>query len=340
MIDPRFFNLSPGVSAARAAQIAGADLSGDAASVEVGSVATLEEAGPRDVVFVEDAQYLDALKTSGAGACILSKGLAEAAETRAALLLSDRPKAAFARLAAHLIASKPLPGADEPAVAPDAVIGQGARIGCGAVIGAGAEIGEGATIDPHAVIGPGVVLGPGAHVGAGATVTHAVAGAAFRCLAGARIGEAGFGFAQTPTGLVRVPQLGRVIMADGVEIGANSTIDRGALGDTVLGDGVKIDNLVQIGHNVRIGKYCVFAAHVGVSGSCTIGDFVMFGGKAGIADHINIGSGAQIAAGAGVMRDVPPGETWGGYPARPIKMWLRETAAMKRLVKTKRSEKP
>jgi UDP-3-O-[3-hydroxymyristoyl] glucosamine N-acyltransferase len=162
-------------------------------------------------------------------------------------------------------------------------------------------------------------------IGANASIAFALIGDRVNIYAGARIGEAGFGAAGASTGPVDVPQLGRVIIQDGVTIGANTCIDRGAYDDTVIGENSKIDNLCMIGHNCIIGRNTLMAAHTGLSGSVTVGDNVMFGGKAGVGDHISIGQGARVAAGAGVLADIPAGETWSGYPAKPIRQFLRET---------------
>ncbi len=208
-----------------------------------------------------------------------------------------------------------------------------------AIIGAGAEIGADCVLSPYVVIGPGVKLGRGCIVGTAASVQFAILGDRVRLLAGARLGEDGFGFVDGPAGTVRAPQLGRLIVGDDVEIGANATIDRGALGDTVIGDGTKIDNLVHIAHNVQIGRNCFIAGQAGFAGSCELGDGVMIGGQAGVADHLSVGAGAMIAAQAGVISDMPAGESWGGTPAMPRREWLRATLWAARQSKRKADEK-
>ncbi|MCA0202304.1 MAG: UDP-3-O-(3-hydroxymyristoyl)glucosamine N-acyltransferase, partial [Proteobacteria bacterium] len=190
----------------------------------------------------------------------------------------------------------------------------------------------------NSVIGPGVEIGPDGAIGPNVTIFFALIGARVVLHPGVRIGQDGFGFAPTSQGLRKVPQLGRVIIHDDVEIGANTTIDRGAAADTLIGAGTKIDNLVQIGHNVTIGRSCVIVAQVGISGSCTLGDGVVLGGQVGLADHVKIADGAQVAAQSGLMRDVARGEVVMGSPAKPIRQFWREIGALSRL--TKRNKGP
>jgi len=218
---------------------------------------------------------------------------------------------------------------------PRAEIGEACQIDAGVTIGRDVTIGRECHIEAHALIGEGVCIGDGCLIGANTTVSHALIGSRVRIGQNCSIGGEGFGFVPTPSGLLRLSQLGRVIIEDDVEIGSNCSVDRGALGDTLIGRGTVIDNLVQVAHNVRIGRYCVLAAQVGIAGSAEIGDHVMIGGQAAIVDHVKVGANARIAGKSGVMRDVPDGEIWGGSPAIPIRQWHRQTTALAQLVKPK-----
>lgn len=333
MPDPRFFTTGSPLTAAEASAVAGAGLTGDG-GVYIRRAAPLGEDALDDaVVFACTSKEIAVLGAREAGLLLTTETLAATAPGKAIGVLRD-PRFGFARIAARLHEERPI--AATVGVARSARIGEGAEIHATAIVSDGAVIGERSRIGAHTVIGPGVVLGPDSVIGDGVKIACALIGARLTAAAGVRIGQPGFGFAQAPDGLLRVPQLGRVIIGADVEIGANSTIDRGALGDTVLGDGVKIDNLVQIGHNVRIGRHTVLAAQSGVAGSTVIGDGVMLGGQVGIADHLVIGDGARIAGGAGLMHNVPAGEKWGGLPGRPARKWLRETAMLARLTEKKK----
>jgi UDP-3-O-[3-hydroxymyristoyl] glucosamine N-acyltransferase len=221
-------------------------------------------------------------------------------------------------------------------VADGALVDPTAEIGPLAVIETGAEIGPGCRIGPCAVIGSGVKVGRDCRIGAHVSLSHALLGARVYIYPGARIGQEGFGFAPTKDGFLSVPQLGRVIVEDDVEVGANATIDRGSSQDTVIGAGSRLDNLVQIGHNVVLGRCCVIVAQVGISGSTVLEDFVRVGGQAGISGHLRIGQGAEIGAQAGVMSDLVPGAKVVGSPAWPIKDFFRQIAALKKMAKKER----
>jgi len=255
-------------------------------------------------------------------------------------LIAAEPYRAYAQVAAQLYPQslRPSPrfagnGVSPAAhVHPSAQLENGVIVDPGAVIGPRAQIGSGAVIGANAVIGPDVCIGRDSAIGSGAQIGFALIGDRVIIHSGTCIGQDGFGFAMGPRGHMKVPQLGRVIIQNDVEIGANCAIDRGANRDTVIGEGTKIDNFVQIGHNVVIGRHCILVSHVGIAGSAELGDFVAIGGQAGIAGHLKIGMGAQIAAQSGVTSDIPPGERWGGSPARPMRQMARQIAMIDRMV--------
>jgi UDP-3-O-[3-hydroxymyristoyl] glucosamine N-acyltransferase len=216
---------------------------------------------------------------------------------------------------------------------------EGAIIEAGAVIGPGVGIGSGTIVAPNAVLGRYCQIGRDGYVGPGASVQYALIGNRVVIHGGARVGQDGFGFVGGAKGPERMPQIGRVVIQDDVEIGSNTTVDRGAMADTVIGEGTKIDNLVQIAHNVRIGRGCIIAGHCGISGSVTLGDFVMLGGRVGIADHLTIGDRVQVAASSGLMYDIPAGERWAGMPAQPMRDFFRELSAIRNFTKHGRGDR-
>lgn len=338
MADPRFFAADGPFPLARLAEIAGAELSGGVdPNRTFNDVAPLDEAGADDVSFLDNKRYVKALETSRAGAVILHPDHAKAAPEGMALLLTEAPYKAYA-LVAQLFhpVEQGVPGLHPAAIVdPGARLGAECAVGPGAVIGPGAQIGARVRIDANAVIGANVVIGARCRIGAGASLSHCILGEDVVLHPGVRIGQEGFGFASDETGHTKVPQLGRVVIGDRVEIGANSTVDRGSGPDTVIGAGCMIDNLVQIGHNVKLGPGCVVVAQVGIAGSTKLGRGVVLGGQVGIAGHLTIGDGAQVAAFAGVMRDLPGGQAYAGAPAVPVKQAFRQVAALARLANKK-----
>ena len=321
MPDPRFFKQAVDALSIDelAARIGGEVVrGGDRYLTAVAPLATAKSA---DVSFLGDRRFLASLAETSAGCVIVPEFAADRAPAQTAVIISREAQAAWARAAT--IFHRPLT-LDDPSAPADAAEGHTVVLEPGVVLGQGVRIGRGTRIGANTVIGPGVQIGRDCQIGSNVSISFALIGDRVRLYAGARIGEAGFGAAGSSTGPVDIPQLGRVIIQDGVTVGANSCIDRGAYDDTVIGENTKIDNLVMIGHNCIIGRNVLMAAHTGISGSVTVGDNVMFGGRAGVGDHISIGAGARIAAGAGVLADVPPGETWSGYPAKPLRQSLRE----------------
>jgi UDP-3-O-[3-hydroxymyristoyl] glucosamine N-acyltransferase len=335
MPDPRFYHRAGPFRLADLAGRCGARLAADAdPTTLIHDLGSIDSAKPGEIVYFADPSYVVAFANSKCSACVTTAEFAARGPDGCVVLVSADPRAAFANIAAAFYPDAAIAFQAGPErMARDAVLGPDVSIAPGVVIGPRAQIGRGSSVGANAVIGPGVVIGEDCRIGANSTLTYCLVGNRSIIHPGVQIGQDGFGFVPTKDGLRKVPQLGRVVIHDDVEIGANSTIDRGTAADTVIGAGTKIDNLVQIGHNVELGRRCVIVAQVGISGSCKIGDGVIIGGQGGLADHVTVGEGAQIAAKTGVMRDVGPGEVVMGYPAKPIRQFWREIAAVTRLTR-------
>ncbi|MBA3447455.1 MAG: UDP-3-O-(3-hydroxymyristoyl)glucosamine N-acyltransferase [Pseudaminobacter sp.] len=344
MSDPVFFAPVRRYSVAEIANLTGAALAEvDHSGIMISTIAPVALGGPGALVFVDGKRNARPLRDLDAAAALCTADVADRVPKGIAVLIAAKPQLAFAMIGRLLYPAAASPEAvtgqtgisGAAHVDPTARLEAGVIVEAGAVIGPNAAIGSGTIIAPNAVIGRSTRIGRDCYVGPGATVQYALIGNAVIIHAGARIGQDGFGFVTGARGPERMPQIGRVIIQDNVEIGANSTVDRGGMADTIIGENTKIDNLVQIAHNVRIGRNCVVAGLSGIAGSVTVGDNVMMGGGVGLADHLTIGSGAQLAARSGFMHDVPAGEVWGGYPAKPMVEALREFATLRKLAKSK-----
>lgn len=341
MADPRFFLKSDALRVGDLADALGCVLAEDVdRSFVVEDVAPLNAASAKDLSFLDNIKYREDFKITKAGACFVAPEMVTLAPENVICLVTKQPYKAYA-LAAQKFYPEVVPPsniAQTAVIHPTAKIGKSCTIEHGAFVGAGVEIGDYVWVEPYAVIQDNVKIGSHCRIGVHATVSHCLMEDYVRLYTGVRVGQDGFGFAIDPKGHVKVPQLGRVIIGSHVEIGANTTIDRGAGPDTVIGSGTWIDNLVQIGHNVKIGRGCVIVAQSGVSGSTVVGDFVAIGGQAGIAGHLTIGMGAKISAQSGVMNDVPVGEQVMGTPAMPHKQFFRQIATLNRLIKNKKND--
>ncbi|KZD07189.1 UDP-3-O-(3-hydroxymyristoyl)glucosamine N-acyltransferase [Oceanibaculum pacificum] len=326
MADPRFFLTTPPKTLAELAGIAEAKLAdGTNPDQLIADVATLETAGPEHIAFIANRRYVRAFTESKAGAFLVEPTLVERAPAGMAVLVCDKPRRAFARIAAAFHPEE----TPEATIHPTALIDPSARIGrdvgieAHVVIAANVSIGDGCRIGANTVIERGVELGAGCVIGNNATLSYCLIGARVQIASGAVIGNTGFGYDLDASGRTKVPHLGRVIIEDDVEIGANTTIDRGSGPDTVIGRGTVIDNLVMIAHNVRIGRGCILVAQAGVAGSSILGDYVTLAGQVGVANHSTIGDRAVIAGKSGVLSHVPAGAVYAGYPAMPIREWRR-----------------
>ncbi len=340
MPNPRYFLHSGPMALGGLAEITGARLANAAdAAITVTGVAPLAQAGEGQITFFADRRYRADFERTMATACFIPDTLVSAVPENVAALITSYPHAAFSKAANAFYREIPF-ATDGQACDPSAQLAEDVVVSPGCVIGPNVEIGMGTWLGPNVVIGPGVKIGSRCHIGPGASIRCAVLGHDVKVSANASIGEAGFGATGDEGGPIDIPQLGGVVIGNDVTVGANTTIDRGAFDDTVIEDRVKVDNLVQIAHNVRIGAGSVLAAHTGISGSANIGRGVQLAGRAGVADHVNIGDGARIGAASGVMGDVPAGETWAGYPAKPIRQWLRETVILGRMSKSKSKSQP
>ncbi len=323
------------IAALTGAQLLDAGRSGQ----RINRLAAVDRAGPSHLTFFDNRKYLDQLTGTHAGACFVTERLEASVPAHVTVLRVADPYRAFVRVARefHSDTLRPQSSFDNTGVAPSAVVHPTASLEDGvvvdplAVIGPDVEIGSGTVIGANAVIGANVKIGRDCSIGAGASILCALIGNDVIIHPGCRIGQDGYGFVSSSEGHVKIPQTGRVLIQNSVEIGAGTTIDRGALRDTTIGEGTKIDNLVQVGHNVTIGRHCIVVSQSGIAGSSVLGDGVVLGARVGVSDHAVIGDGAQIAARSSVVGEVPPGVRWGGSPAKPIKQFFREIFELERL---------
>ena len=336
MVDTRFYKNNGPLSLEKIAEICEAELSDKSkADVLIKDMAVISKAGEGEICFFYDKKKKDAAASIRATACVTTPELMQYIPAGVICLTSANPHLSFLKLNLAMYAEElPAPGISSKAsIASTARLGKDCYVGDFAVIEDGVKIGDNCIIEPHAVIAHNCELGNNCRIGSHANIMHCTMGDNCYIYGGARIGWDGFGFMMLQGQHKRIPQLGRVIIGNDVEIGANSCIDRGALDDTVIGDGCRIDDLVMVAHNNNLGRGCILVSQTGVAGSCTFGDYVVCGGQTGFADHLNIGSGAQIGAQSGIMRDIEPGAVMMGTPAVPIKDFMRQVATVQKLIK-------
>jgi UDP-3-O-[3-hydroxymyristoyl] glucosamine N-acyltransferase len=345
MTETRFYSKGEGMTLAELALLCEGELrAGAQESHRVDGLAALDDAGPHDIGFFDNNRYQDVLAATQAGCVLVARRSAALVPPAVAALVVRDPGRAFALAGRALFPSALLPEglelgggiSDRAYVDPTAVLEDGVVVEPQAVVGPRAVIGRGTHVGAGAVIGPDCRIGRDCRIGWHASIQHSLIGDRVILHPGVRLGQDGFGYSAGRDGILKMVQVGRVIIQDGVEIGANTTIDRGAIRDTVIGENTKIDNQVQIGHNVRVGRNCMIVAQVALAGSVTLGDGVAIGGQSAVNNHVTVGDGAQIAAISSVAGNVPPGARWGGVPAKPVRDWFREVTWVSEMAKLRR----
>ncbi len=333
MVDKNFYNIKENVTLADVAKVTGVNLTDSAkAGEKIKGIATMKSAQADEICFFYDRKSKELAAEIKAKACVTTEALQQFLPADVVALVCENPKEAFIRLNEYMYSEKKPETAIDPSakISMFATIGEGCSIGANVVIEDNVVIGDNCRIEANVVIAHDCKIGRDCRIGAGASIAYALIGNNCYIYTGARIGQDGFGFQLMNGHHHRIPQLGRVIIGSDVEIGANACIDRGALDDTIIGDGCRIDNLVQIAHNDKLGRGCVIVSQVGIAGSCTLGDYVVCGGQVGLADHLHIGSGVQIAAQSGVMRDIEDGAVMMGSPCVPFKDFMRQVAFLQK----------
>ncbi len=334
MADSHFFYNNGPISLEKIIDLTGALLREPAdKNLLIEDVSPLESANSKQLSFLINSKYVPAFKKSKAGFCFVAEKFANHAPASMIVLLHSNPYKAYALVASAFYTEKKINGT----ISPNAVISSTAKLGNNCSIGNfvvledGVSIGDNSIIDHNTVIKRNVIIGKDAKIASNVTISHSIIGDNVIIHPGAKIGQDGFGFASDHTGHLKVPQLGIVKIGNSVEIGANTTIDRGSAQDTIIGDMCQIDNLAQLGHNVNLGKACVMVAQSGVAGSTKLGDFVILGGQVGIAGHLKIGNQVQIAAQSGVAQDIEDKQIVGGSPSVPIRQWHRQNFCLQKL---------
>lgn len=336
MVDTRFYKSNGPLAIGQIAEVCGAVLVDQSKAQEmVSGIATIATAGADDICFFFDKKIKEQARTIKAKACMTTEELRNFVAPGVIVLVSPNPKLSALKLNLAFYELKSPQGNIAPTarISATAELGENCFVGENAVIADGVKLGDNCRIEANAVIDENCVIGQNCRIGAGAHISYCVMGNDCYIYSGAQIGQDGFGFMVINGQHKRIPQLGIVRIGNDVEVGANSCVDRGAMDDTVIGDGCRIDNLVQVAHNVVLGRGCILVAQVGIAGSTVLGDYVVCGGQVGVADHINIGSGTQVAAQSGVMSDIGPGEIVMGYPTVPIKQFMRQVTFLQKAVK-------